>query len=43
MRGARGWAQSARDLVEKILAALASGEIEHGKTAAHIHTPVAAE
>ena len=28
-------AQSARDLVEKILAALASGEVEHGKTAHH--------
>jgi hypothetical protein len=28
-------AQSARDLVEKILAALASGEIEHGKTGHH--------
>ena len=28
-------AQSARDLVEKILAALASGEVEHGKAAHH--------
>src|SRR5262244_2963254 len=35
-------AESARRLVEKILAALASGEIEHGK-AAHHHAPVAAE
>ena len=28
-------AQSARDLVEKILAALASGEVEHGRAAQH--------
>jgi len=28
-------AQSARDLVERILAALASGEVEHGKAAHH--------
>jgi Family of unknown function (DUF6295) len=34
-------AESARQLVEKILAALASGDIAHG-TAAH-HAPVAAE
>jgi hypothetical protein len=27
----------------RILAALASGAIEHGKKAAHIHTPFAAE
>ncbi len=32
-------AQSARELVEKILAALASGEIEHAK----VHAPAAAE
>ena len=36
-------AQSARDLVEKILAALASGEIEHGKAAHAATAPVAAE
>ena len=28
-------AQSARELVERILAALASGEVEHGKAAHH--------
>jgi len=36
-------AQSAREPVEKILAALASGEIEHGKVAHHAAVPVAAE
>ena len=36
-------AASARELVEKILAALASGEIEHGKAAHHAAAPVAAE
>jgi len=36
-------AQSARELVEKILAALASGEIEHGKLAHDHAVPVAAE
>jgi uncharacterized protein DUF6295 len=35
-------AESARQLVDKILAALATGEIEHGK-AAHHHAPVPAE
>ena len=29
-------AQSARELVERILAALASGEVEHGKAAHHV-------
>ena len=36
-------AESARALVEKILAALASGEIEHGKVAHDHAAPVAAE
>jgi hypothetical protein len=36
-------AESARELVEKILAALASGEIEHGKAAHHTAAHVAAE
>ena len=36
-------AQSARALVEKILAALASGEVEHGKLAHHAATTAAAE
>jgi hypothetical protein len=36
-------AESARQLVEKILAALASGEIEHGKSAHHAVAPAAAE
>jgi hypothetical protein len=35
-------AESARVLVEKILAALASGELAHG-AATHTHAPVAAE
>ncbi len=35
-------ADSARLLVEKILAALASGEVAHGATS-HVHSPVAAE
>jgi hypothetical protein len=35
-------ADSARLLVEKILAALASGEVAHG-AASHPHTPLAAE
>src|SRR5215468_5599585 len=36
-------AESARALVEKILAALATGEIEHGKAHRHAQAPVAAE
>ena len=36
-------ADSARELVAKILAALASGEVEHGKAARHAGAPVAAE
>jgi hypothetical protein len=36
-------AESARELVEKILAALATGEIEHGKAAHHAAAAVAAE
>jgi Family of unknown function (DUF6295) len=36
-------AESARELVEKILAALANGEIEHGEAAHHAAAPVAAE
>jgi hypothetical protein len=36
-------AASARALVDKILAALASGEVEHGKAVHHAHAPVAAE
>jgi Family of unknown function (DUF6295) len=36
-------AASARDLVEKILAALASGEVAHGNLAQHPAAPVAAE
>ena len=36
-------AASARELVAKILAALASGEVEHGKAARHAAAPVAAE
>jgi len=35
-------AASARELVAKILAALANGEVEHGK-AAHHAAPVAAQ
>ena len=34
---------AARDVVAKILAALASGEVEHGKAARHARAPVAAE
>jgi Family of unknown function (DUF6295) len=33
-------ADSARALVEKILAALASGEVEHGRTAHHVPASV---
>jgi hypothetical protein len=36
-------ADPARELVAKILAALASGEVEHGKAARQAGTPVAAE
>ena len=36
-------AESARELVQKILAALASGEIEHGKVTHDQAAPVAAE
>jgi hypothetical protein len=36
-------AESARELVQKILAALESGEIEHGKLAHHATATVAAE
>ena len=36
-------AQSARDLVERILAALASGEVEHGKATHHSAAAAAAE
>ena len=36
-------AASARELVAKILAALASGEVEHGKAAHHAAAAVAAE
>ena len=36
-------AASARELVAKILAALASGEVEHGKAASHAAASVAAE
>jgi hypothetical protein len=36
-------AESARELVEKILAALASGEIEHGSAALRASAVVAAE
>ena len=36
-------AESARELVARILAALESGEIEHGKLAHHTTTAVAAE
>jgi Family of unknown function (DUF6295) len=36
-------AESARELVEKILAALATGEIEHGKAVHHAAVAVAAE
>ena len=40
--GAELSGDSARLLVEKILAALASGEVAHGATS-HVHSPVAAE
>jgi len=36
-------AESARELVEKILAALQSGEVEHGRLAHHATAAVAAE
>jgi len=36
-------AVSARELVAKILAALASGEVEHGKAVHHAAAPVPAE
>ena len=36
-------AESARELVAKILAALETGAIEHGKAAHHAAAPVAAE
>ena len=36
-------AASARELVAKILAALASGEVEHGEAAHHAAAPVPAE
>ena len=36
-------ADSARELVAKILAALETGAIEHGKAAHHAAAPVAAE
>src|ERR1700744_4440921 len=36
-------ADSAREVVEKILAALASGELEHGKTVHHAAALAAAE
>jgi hypothetical protein len=36
-------AASAHELVVKILAALATGEVEHGKAAHHAPAPVPAE